>query len=97
MCFVSFDQTFVVWRYRLGVISIDNLSPAITTEPAQFELADESGFQAHVLTSDENGVTIKALPSGCIYSIERGEILINQILASPLAGGIHRIYLRIFD
>jgi cellobiose phosphorylase len=81
----------------LGVISIDNLSPAITTEPAQFELADESGFQAHVLTSDENGVTIKALPSGCIYSIERGEILINQILASPLAGGIHRIYLRIFD
>ncbi|MGD0769482.1 MAG: cellobiose phosphorylase [Tepidisphaeraceae bacterium] len=78
----------------MGEISIDDLAPAITPEHGQFELADESDFHAHVLGS-EDGVTIKALPNGCIYAIERGDILINQVLASPVAGGIHRIYLRI--
>ena len=78
----------------MGEISIADKSLPVSTEPTQFQLADESAFQSHVL-GKPNGVTIKALPNGCIYSIEHGNILINQILASPLAGGIQRIYLRI--
>jgi len=76
----------------LGEISISDLS--LTGETLQVELADESAFETHALLS-ANGTTVKALRNGCIYSIERGDIQVNQILASPLAGGIHRIYLRV--
>jgi cellobiose phosphorylase len=58
------------------------------------ELADESAFETRALLS-AGGTTVKMLRNGCIYSIEREEILINQILASPLGGGIHRVYLRV--
>lgn len=43
------------------------------------------------------GLTITALGSGCIRAIELGNLLINQVLASPLGGGIHALYLRILD
>jgi len=77
-------------------MATDDLSLTASAEPMQFNLADESAFQIHCV-GKPNGLTIRALPNGCIYSIEHGNILINQILASPLAGGIHRIYLRIFE
>jgi 1,2-beta-oligoglucan phosphorylase len=45
------------------------------------------------------GLAIRALPNGCIFSIEHrrqgGAILINQLLGSPIDGSIQRIYLRI--
>jgi len=56
-------------------------------------LLSESHFRCHTLQA--GGTTIRILPSGCIYSIERDGIQINQILASPTAGGVHRIYLRL--
>jgi 1,2-beta-oligoglucan phosphorylase len=65
-------------------------------ERLQADLADESAFETCAIAG-AGGTTIKALRNGCIYSIESGEIQINQILASPLAGGIHRIYLRIHE
>src|SRR4051812_45083195 len=74
----------------------------------QIELVDESQFHTHDLraaaaaaagaaSAATSGLTIRALPLGCIYAIECDGILINQVLASPLAGGIHRIYLRRHD
>jgi cellobiose phosphorylase len=72
----------------------------------QIELVDESQFHTHDLraaaaagaaSAATSGITIRALPLGCIYAIECDGILINQVLASPLAGGIHRIYLRRHD
>ncbi len=45
------------------------------------------------------GLAISALPNGCIFSIEHreagGAILVNQLLGSPIAGSVQRIYLRI--
>lgn len=45
------------------------------------------------------GLTIRALPNGCLFSIdyadERGRVMINQILGSPIDGGIGRMVLRI--
>ncbi len=45
------------------------------------------------------GLSISALPNGCIFSIEHreagGAILVNQLLGSPIAGSVQRIYLRI--
>ena len=45
------------------------------------------------------GLSISALPNGCIFSIEHrhegGAILINQLLGSPIGGSVQRIYLRI--
>ncbi|MGA2636365.1 GH36-type glycosyl hydrolase domain-containing protein [Methylocella sp.] len=45
------------------------------------------------------GLSISALPNGCIFSIEHrhegGAILINQLLGSPIDGSVQRIYLRI--
>ncbi|HEY1922750.1 MAG TPA: hypothetical protein VGG44_08280, partial [Tepidisphaeraceae bacterium] len=68
---------------------------------SQVDLADESGFETSTI-GIAGGLTIRALRNGCIYTIESesaesGKIQINQILASPLGGGIHRIYLRIHD
>jgi 1,2-beta-oligoglucan phosphorylase len=80
----------------LGDISIAEISSAKMAEPRHIQLADESAFQTFAI-AQPNGITLKALPNGSIYSIEHQAILINQILGSPLAGGIHRIFLRIFD
>ena len=62
----------------------------------QIELADESNFRLRGIESPA-GLAISALPSGCIYSIACNEILINQILGSPVAGGVYRIYLRLHE
>lgn len=44
------------------------------------------------------GITISALPNGCIFSMEhadgRGRVMINQVLGSPLDGGIGRFLIR---
>ena len=44
------------------------------------------------------GLSISALPNGCIFAIEHRRegraAMINQVLGSPLGGGIGRIYLR---
>ena len=45
------------------------------------------------------GLSIGVLPNGCVFAIEhrherRGPTVINQVLGSPLAGGIARLYLR---
>ena len=80
----------------MGDISTADISSAESTQPRRFDLADEAAYGTHVL-AHASGLTIKVLPGGFLYSIEHGEILINQVLASPLAGGIHRIYLRVFE
>ena len=45
------------------------------------------------------GIAISVLPNGCIFSIEHrrpgGATMINQLLGSPIDGGIARLYLRI--
>lgn len=45
------------------------------------------------------GLAIGVLPNGCIFSIEHrrrgGATMINQLLGSPIDGGIARLYLRI--
>lgn len=57
------------------------------------QLAGESQFDLRVIGAAD-GVRIAALPNGSIYSIQLGAIQVNQILASPVAGGVQRIYLR---
>ena len=68
-----------------------NLQSSSTAE--SFAAADESGFG--LLTISSGPMTIRALATGCIYSITCNGIQINQVLASPLGGGVSRIYLRI--
>ena len=58
------------------------------------QLAKESDFGLRRL-SNAGGLNIGVLADGCLFAIDRGEILINQILGSPVAGGIHRIDLRV--
>ena len=60
------------------------------------ELADESAMELVELRASD-GLAVRALPNGCLYAIQRNEILINQILASPVAGGVHRVFLRVHD
>jgi 1,2-beta-oligoglucan phosphorylase len=78
----------------LSDISALDTIPAAKAEARQVDLADESALQAHCLGA-AGGLTVAALSNGCIQSIRRKKILINQVLASPVAGGIHRIYLRV--
>jgi hypothetical protein len=45
------------------------------------------------------GLTISVLPNGCIFALEHrredATTIINQLLGSPVDGGIARLYLRI--
>ena len=41
-----------------------------------------------------NGLHLSATPGGCVAAIECGATLVNQVVASPVAGGVHRLYLR---
>src|SRR6202022_1928277 len=44
------------------------------------------------------GLSISVLPNGCVFAIEHrredGTIMINQLLGSPVDGGIPRLHLR---
>jgi cellobiose phosphorylase len=48
--------------------------------------------------ANASGLTVTVLPSGAIFALEHvqgsGRILINQVLGSPLAGGLGRLFLR---
>jgi cellobiose phosphorylase len=48
-------------------------------------------------TVSRNGMSLSVLPNGSVYAIEAEGILINQVLASPVAGGIGRLTLRILE
>ncbi len=73
---------------------MSDLLPASARESMHNNVRDESAFQLRSISA-ANELKISALANGCIYAIERKGILINQLLASPLAGGIQRIYLRV--
>ena len=49
--------------------------------------------------ANKTGLSISVLPNGAIFAIEHARenhrIVVNQILGSPIAGGMGRIYLRI--
>ncbi|MBV9287903.1 MAG: hypothetical protein JO288_08775, partial [Hyphomicrobiales bacterium] len=49
--------------------------------------------------ANQSGFSISLLPSGAVFAMEhalRGQrIMVNQVLASPLAGGMARLVLRI--
>jgi 1,2-beta-oligoglucan phosphorylase len=51
------------------------------------------------LLKNEIGLSVSVLPNGALFALEhegeRGRIMLNQVLGSPLHGGIGRIYLRI--
>jgi len=43
---------------------------------------------------NEAGVAIELLENGAVFAIRHGEVLVNQVLGSPLEGGIGNLYLR---
>jgi cellobiose phosphorylase len=49
--------------------------------------------------ANEAGLSVSVLPNGCIFAIEHqhahGRIMLNQVLGSPIGGGIARLCLRI--
>lgn len=67
-------------------------APRLITTPRDRDLG------LHRITN-RAGLSISALPNGCVFSIEHqhehGRTLINQVLGSPLQGGIARLYVRI--
>ena len=40
------------------------------------------------------GVTIELLDNGAVFAIRHGDILVNQVLGSPVEGGLGNVYLR---
>src|ERR1700724_2623019 len=48
---------------------------------------------------NRSGLSISVLPNGCLFAIEHrredGTTMINQLLGSPVDGGIARLYLRV--
>ncbi len=77
----------------MGDIALSDESTESAGAQPPLALADESAFDLQVITA--GNTKIKVLPGGCLYCIEDGEIQLNQILASPLAGGIQRVLLRL--
>ncbi|MDQ6701900.1 MAG: cellobiose phosphorylase [Pseudomonadota bacterium] len=58
----------------------------------------DSGLGLHRI-ENRAGLSVSVLPNGCIFAIEHrreeGTTTINQLLGSPVDGGIARLYLRI--
>ena len=58
----------------------------------------ESDLGLHQI-ENRAGLSISVLPNGCIFAIEHrrpgGATMFNQLLGSPIDGGIARLYLRI--
>ena len=44
-----------------------------------------------------NGLHLSATPGGCVAAIECGATLVNQVVASPVAGGVHHRYREALD
>ncbi|QQE12556.1 hypothetical protein JD969_03555 [Planctomycetota bacterium] len=69
--------------------------PGVTTETSKQTIIlpaeEDLGIQT---IQNPVGLKISVLPSGHLYAIECADILINQILAHPVHGGLTAIYLR---
>ncbi|MGM9972830.1 MAG: GH36-type glycosyl hydrolase domain-containing protein, partial [Clostridiaceae bacterium] len=48
------------------------------------------------ITFNKNNTEIQFLPTGDIYQLRSGDILINQMLGNTLSGSLNNIYLRIY-
>lgn len=70
--------------------------PSATHRSFQMPHRDRLGLAS---LSNESGLSISLLPNGTLFAIEysdvAGVIMINQVLGSPVYGGIGRLYLRI--
>ena len=66
------------------------------TESLTTPLRDDLGL---VQIANGAGVSVSVLPSGAIFAIEHiapeRRIMINQVLSSPLASGLGRVFLRV--
>ena len=71
---------------------MSNSSTEILTTPRR----DDLGL---VQITNSAGISISLLPSGAIFAIEHADpkrrIMINQVLGSPIANGMGRLYLRV--
>src|ERR1700733_12843644 len=71
---------------------MSNSSTEILTTPRRDDLGP-------VQIPTSAGISISRLPSGAIFSIEHADpkrrIMINQVLGSPIANGMGRLYLRV--
>src|SRR6516225_5439686 len=71
---------------------MSNSSTEILTTPRR----DDLGL---VQIANSAGMSISLLPTGAIFAIEHADpkrrIMINQVLASPIANGLGRLYLRV--
>ncbi|HYN86908.1 MAG TPA: hypothetical protein VER55_00190 [Ardenticatenaceae bacterium] len=61
-----------------------------------FTIRDKHSLTAAELRNKE-GLHFQFLDNGAIFSIRHQEILINQVLGSPLEGGIGNLYLRLLE
>src|SRR5437868_15261726 len=65
---------------------------------ASFTLPRDGDLQLRDV-KNKAGLSASVLPNGALFAIEhqgeRGRILLNQILGSPVHGGIARLYLRL--
>jgi len=68
------------------------------TPPSDFTTPGEKQLGLSRLTNG-SGLSVSLLPNGTIFSIEhaneKGRLLINQILGSPIGAGMTRLYLRV--
>lgn len=71
----------------------------MTTDAVRSFATPRDGELGLATIANGGGLSIACLPNGSLFQIEhrdaRGAILINQVLGSPIHGGIGRIYLRV--
>src|SRR5262245_59031015 len=71
---------------------VQSVAPSQSHDPS-VGLHDEVRQRAFALRS-KSGIQISALANGSVQAIECEGVFISQVIASPTAGGIARIYLR---
>ncbi len=61
---------------------------------ASFDFVDKNSIAAAVL-SNKNDLKISFLENGSVFSIVKGNVLINQLMASPVESALSNIYVRV--
>ncbi|MFH1259537.1 MAG: cellobiose phosphorylase [Elusimicrobiota bacterium] len=61
-----------------------------------FDFVDKNSLKKFELKNDV-GLKFDFLENGAVFSLMRGETIINQVLGSPLEGALNNLYLRVFS
>src|SRR5262245_39668348 len=74
--------------------SEDDTVPTLNAENTTFDFIDKDRLP-RLEASNARGVTFRFLENGAPFSMAKGDLMISQVLGSPVEGGLGGVFLRV--